>query len=58
MNEFPNLNFNGLQLLEYCYKNGSEVIPIKLNDNFPKFFKFRSLDVLKNEVYLARTFEY
>jgi hypothetical protein len=55
--EFPKLKFQGLELVEYGYKEGHETFPIKITEFFPKIFKFRSLDILKEDVYLCRKYE-
>lgn len=57
LNEWPNLNFHGLEILSYGHKNKLGVTDIKITDYFPKTFKFRSLNVLKHHVFLQKVEE-
>jgi hypothetical protein len=57
LREYPNLRFNGLELLEYFYKSQGEFTNIKLTEYIPKVFKFRSLNILKNEVSIFKLME-
>ena len=47
-----------MELFEYSLKSGNEIITLKITDYTPKRFKFRSLDILKNEIILYKTLEY
>ena len=49
---------NGIELLSYNMvdKFGGKT-SIKLDENFPKRFRFRNLDVLKNDIYFHKTEE-
>ena len=55
--EFPDLKFQGIELVEYGYREDNQFIPIKINQYFPKIFKFRSLDVLKNDICMKHRYE-
>ncbi len=56
--EFPNLVYPGLELFEYSVKHKGEdnLIPIKINEFFPKIFKFRCIDNIKRSVCIKRSF--
>lgn len=36
-------------------KNWNDVIKLEINEKFPKFFKFRSFNLLKNELTIVKT---
>jgi hypothetical protein len=55
--EYPDLKFQGIELVEYGYREDNQFIPIVINQYFPKIFKFRSLDVLKNDIFLKHRYE-
>jgi hypothetical protein len=57
LRDYPKLRFNGLELLEYSYKSNGEFTNIKLTEYIPKVFKFRSLNILKNEVSMFKVME-
>ena len=57
LRENPDLRYNGLDLLEYAYKSNGEFTNIKITDYIPKVFKFRSLNILKNEVSIFKVME-
>jgi hypothetical protein len=56
INEFPDLNFEALELKDYFIKNGQELSQIKITEYFPRVFKFRSLDVLRNDIYVKKIY--
>ena len=53
--EFPDLRFKAIECtnvyLELLNRN-NEIIDLSKAENFPKFFKYRSLNVLKDNMYL------
>ena len=58
LTEWPNLNFSGLELISYTVKPEiGEESSIKITECFPKIFKFRSLNILKEEVSLHKYYE-
>jgi hypothetical protein len=56
INEFPDLNFEALELKDYFIKNGQELSHIKITEYFPRVFKFRSLDLLRNDIYVKKIY--
>jgi hypothetical protein len=57
MREFPNLKFSGLELMEYFYKTNNEFTNIKVTEYIPKAFKFRAMNILKNDVSIFKVME-
>ena len=49
---------DGIELLSYnMVDKFGEKTPIKLDENFPKRFRFRNLEYLKNDIYIHKSYE-
>lgn len=43
-----------MELIECSMKNWNETIKLDNNDKFPKLFKFRSFNLLKNDIIITK----
>ena len=48
------LDYNGIELVECSMKNWDDTIKIDINEKFPKIFKFRSFNLMKNDIIITK----
>lgn len=58
LTEFPDLKFNSLELIDYSLKSNNLISNIHVTEYFPRLFKFRCLDILKEEFFIYREYEF
>ena len=48
------IDYNGMELTECNMKNWNETIKLEINEKFPRSFRFRSFNLLKNDIIIVK----